>query len=123
MGSMWWIAGAIFCGTCTVVGSIGNGLTIAIFIAYPKFQNMVGTFIFRFVETLINFKKKLIYYEYSLAACDLLFSMFVSSINVYFFTNSGKWYFHENMCTCYMIICYSLVATSCLNVCLIAMNR
>lgn len=52
MDSMWWVAGATICGVCTVVGTLGNGMTIAIFLKFPKFRNLIGTLILRFVKSL-----------------------------------------------------------------------
>lgn len=60
MDSLWWPAGSFICGACTVIGSIGNGLTIAIFIKYPQFQNTVGTLIFRLVKKKIISRNALI---------------------------------------------------------------
>lgn len=50
MDSAWWLAGAVICGACTVVGTLGNGLTIAIFAKYSQFRNIVGIFILWFVQ-------------------------------------------------------------------------
>lgn len=50
MEGFWWNSGIFFCVICTVVGIIGNGLTIAIFGKYERFRNFFGFYILRYVK-------------------------------------------------------------------------
>lgn len=56
MDSFWWIAGAFFSAVYTAVGTVGNGLTIAIFIKFQQFRNAIGFCVLRF-EFFLIFKR------------------------------------------------------------------
>jgi hypothetical protein len=46
MDDFWW-AGVVFSGIFMVLGSIGNGLTIGVFIKFSHFQNPLGFLVLR----------------------------------------------------------------------------